>query len=367
MKPCVRWSFLLDDEIWSIYCQSMLFCFRKGLRKMKLHVDLKERGYDIVMERGVLKRLAQMIDVERKVLLVSDSKVPAQWVDLVKSQCPHCYVKIVPAGEASKSFAVWEELLSYMLENRFLRSDLVIALGGGVVGDLAGFAAACYMRGIDFVNIPTTTLAQIDSSIGGKTAINAGGVKNNIGAFYQPRKVLIDFDTLSTLPRRHYLNGLVEALKAGLIYDPALFSLFENGDIDEHLEEIIYRSLCMKKDVVEQDERESGLRKILNFGHTIGHAIEGYYHMEEYLHGECVAMGMLYFIEDDELRERTAAILRRMGVPSDAPYEKEDVYRRLSADKKALHEGISVVTVKTLGKAEIKTLSYDEIKAKLKG
>ncbi len=263
---------------------------------MKLHVDLKERGYDIVMERGVLHRLAQEVDLNRNVLLVSDSKVPVQWIDAVKEQCPHCVVKIVPSGEESKSFAVWEELLSCMLEHHFLRSDLVIALGGGVVGDLAGFAAACYMRGIDFVNIPTTTLAQIDSSIGGKTAINAGGIKNNIGAFYQPIKVLIDFDTLSTLPRRHYVNGLVEALKAGLIYDPQLFALFENGNIDDDLEKIIYRSLCMKKDVVEKDERESGLRKILNFGHTIGHAIEGYYHMEEYLHGECVAMGMLYFM-----------------------------------------------------------------------
>lgn len=334
---------------------------------MKLHVDLKERGYDIVMERGVLHRLAQEVDLNRNVLLVSDSKVPAQWIDAVKEQCPHCVVKIVPSGEESKSFAVWEELLSCMLEHHFLRSDLVIALGGGVVGDLAGFAAACYMRGIDFVNIPTTTLAQIDSSIGGKTAINAGGIKNNIGAFYQPIKVLIDFDTLSTLPRRHYVNGLVEALKAGLIYDPQLFALFENGNIDDDLEKIIYRSLCMKKDVVEKDERESGLRKILNFGHTIGHAIEGYYHMEEYLHGECVAMGMLYFIEDDELRERTIRVLKQLNVPIDAPYDKEDVYQRLLADKKAGHDGITVVKVKTLGTAELETISYEEIKEMLKG
>ena len=241
-----------------------------------------------------------------------------------------------------------------------MRTDLVIALGGGVVGDLAGFAAACYMRGIDFVNIPTTTLAQIDSSIGGKTAINAGGVKNNIGAFWQPRKVLIDLDVLSTLPRRHYINGLAEALKAGLIYDPQLYALFEQENIDDHLEEIIYRSLCMKKDVVEKDEKETGLRKILNFGHTIGHAIEGYYHMEEYLHGECVAMGMLYFIEDDALRQRTIRILERLGLPTDAPYDAEAIYEKLLADKKAGHGHITVVKVKTLGKAELEDMSFVE-------
>lgn len=334
---------------------------------MKLHVNLKERGYDIVLQRGILHQIAEEIDVDRNVLLVSDTNVPAKWIDIVQQQCPHCVVKIVNSGEESKSFAVWEDLLTCMLQHHFLRSDLVIALGGGVVGDLAGFAAACYMRGIDFVNIPTTTLAQIDSSIGGKTAINAGGIKNNIGAFYQPKKVLIDFDVLSTLPHRHYINGLIEALKAGLIYDPALFALFETNDIDAHLEEIIYRSLCMKKDVVEQDEKETGLRKILNFGHTIGHAIESYYHLEEYLHGECVGMGMLYFINDPQLKQRTIAVLKKMGAPIDAPYDKEEVYQRLLADKKATHDGITIVEVNTLGKADLKKISYEEIKEKLRG
>ena len=223
------------------------------------------------------------------------------------------------------------------------------------------------MRGIDFVNIPTTTLSQIDSSIGGKTAINAGGVKNNVGAFWQPRKVLIDLDVLATLPRRHYINGLAEALKAGLIYDPQLFALFEQQDIDAHLEEIIYRSLCMKKAVVEQDEKESGLCKILYFGHTIGHAIEVYYHMEEFLHGECVAMGMLYFIEDDELKARTIRILKRLGLPTDAPYDKEAVYEKLRSDKKAAHDSITVVKVRTLGQAELEEMSFAEVKQRLKG
>ena len=150
--------------------QLMLFCLERGYLKMKLHVDLKERGYDIVLERGVLNRIAEEIDVGRRILLVSDSGVPAKWVELVRAQCPDCVVKIVRSGEEAKSFPVWEELLLCMKEHHFVRKDLVIALGGGVVGDLAGFAAACYMRGIDFVNIPTTTLSQIDSSIGGKTA-----------------------------------------------------------------------------------------------------------------------------------------------------------------------------------------------------
>ena len=152
-----------------------------------------------------------------------------------------------------------------------------------------------------------------------------------------------------------------------MIYDPQLFALFEQQDIDAHLEEIIYRSLCMKKAVVEQDEKESGLRKILNFGHTIGHAIEGYYHMEEFLHGECVAMGMLYFIEDDELKARTIRILKRLGLPTDAPYDKEAVYEKLRSDKKAAHDSITVVKVRTLGQAELEEMSFAEVKQRLKG
>uniref|UniRef100_UPI0026E9A592 3-dehydroquinate synthase n=1 Tax=Fusobacterium ulcerans TaxID=861 RepID=UPI0026E9A592 len=239
-------------------------------------------------------------------------------------------------------------------------------LGGGVIGDLGGFAAASYMRGIDFINIPTTTLSQIDSSIGGKTAINLGDTKNIIGAFYQPKGVFIDLEVLKTLPGRHYYNGLVEALKAGLIYDKELFEIFENKNINDNLQEIIYRALLVKKDVVEKDEKEENLRKILNFGHTVGHGIEGVFHLKDVLHGEGVAMGMLPMIEDEGLRERTKKILKKMNINTDIEYDREKVFELMLKDKKADQDKITLVKVKELGKAELVKVPIEECKNYLK-
>lgn len=230
--------------------------------------------------------------------------MPEEHVRTVMEQCANATVMTVQHGEGAKSFPVFEDVCRKLLALKFGRRDLLIAVGGGVVGDLGGFAAACYMRGIRFVNMPTTSLSQIDSSIGGKTAINLDGVKNSIGAFYQPELVVADPDVLSTLPRRHLNNGLVEAVKAGLIGDAALFSLFEETDVYSRIDEIIYRSLCVKKRVVEQDEKETGLRKTLNFGHTIGHGVESVYGLSGLLHGESVAVGMLPMIGNSALRER---------------------------------------------------------------
>lgn len=206
--------------------------------------------------------------------ILTDSGVPEQYAKTVLAQCPNGMVYTVPQGEASKSLKVYGQVLQAMLEFNMTRKDLLVAVGGGVVGDLGGFCAASYMRGIDFVNCPTTTLSQIDSSIGGKTAIDLGETKNIVGAFWQPKVVLVDFDALATLPRRHFVNGLAEAIKAGLIADPELFALFECEHPEENIERIIYRSLRVKKNVVENDEHEQGQRACLNFGHTIGHGIE---------------------------------------------------------------------------------------------
>ena len=253
------------------------------------------------------------------------------------------------------------------MEQQFSRKDCIIAIGGGVVGDLSGYVAASYMRGIDFIQIPTTTLSQIDSSIGGKVAINLDEVKNIIGAFYQPKIVIIDPDTLQTLPKRHYINGLIEALKEGLIYDESLFNLFEAGDIYKDLDQIIEKALYVKKDVVEKDEKEQHLRKILNFGHTIGHAIESYYHLSEYLHGECVAFGMLYFIEKEDIKKRVLAIYDKLGIKASAPYDPDTVYGLLCNDKKAAHGSVSIVKVKEIGKAEIQDMKLEEVRVLLKG
>ena len=239
----------------------------------KLTMNLGERSYDIIVKSGSLENLYQFARLDRRVAVVTDSGVPAQYAQMVADQCKDATIITVPQGEASKSFKILETVLRQMLDFGMGRGDLVVAVGGGVVGDLAGFAASIYMRGIDFINCPTTTLSMIDSSIGGKTAVDLGDTKNIVGAFWQPKLVIVDPDTLSTLPRRHFINGLAEAVKAGLLADPELFSIFEKEDVDDRIGDIICRSLRFKKSIVEQDETEQGMRKALNFGHTIGHGI----------------------------------------------------------------------------------------------
>lgn len=328
---------------------------------MKLHMNLGENSYDIYLERGILHKLQDYVDLQRKVCIITDNGVPSIYAETVKQQCKEGYIYTVVSGEESKSLQVFEQICTFMLAHNFSRKDCVIAVGGGVCGDLSGYVAASYMRGIDFIQIPTTSLSQIDSSIGGKVAINLSKVKNIIGAFYQPCAVFIDPNTLETLPQRHFYNGLVEALKAGLIYDETLFSLFENGNIQANLEEIIYRSLCVKKDVVEKDPKEQGLRKILNFGHTIGHAIESYYHLDTYLHGECVAMGMLYFLDNETLKQRVQAIYQNLHIPETPNFDSDKVFQYLTKDKKASGKSITIVKVAEIGKAELEEVTLDSL------
>lgn len=328
---------------------------------MKLTMRTQSDVYDIILDRGCINSISSYIDLDRRVFILTDQNIPNRWIDIVKDQCPVSMVYRVPGGEDSKSMAVFEEVLTACLDFHMSRKDLIIALGGGVIGDLSGFVAASYMRGIDYMSIPTSTLSQIDSSIGGKTAINLGKVKNIVGAFYHPKLVLIDFDTLSTLPERQKVNGLVEAIKAGLIRDPKLFELFEKDDYNMHMEEIIYRSLCMKRDVVQQDEKENGLRKLLNFGHTIGHGIESYYNLETYLHGEAVMMGMFYFITSGELKERLKNICLRMGLPITDDFDIQKVYELTTMDKKASGNTISTVWVDEPGHSYIKELPMEDL------
>ncbi|NCC07554.1 MAG: 3-dehydroquinate synthase [Clostridia bacterium] len=316
---------------------------------MKLTMRLKESRYDIIIKNGGLGRVNQLINLNRKVLIVTDDGVPAEYAERVKAQCDEGIIFTVAQGEGSKSIDVFAKLLGAMLENGFSRRDAVIAVGGGVVGDLAGFAAASYMRGIDFINCPTTTLAQIDSSIGGKTAVNLNGTKNIVGAFYQPKLVVIDPETLKTLSARHFAEGLAEAVKAGLIADAELFEMFENDDINEKLEEIIYRSLVVKKNVVEHDEKEIGERACLNFGHTIGHAIESYEKLGGLCHGECVALGMLPMTQNASLRRRMRTVYKKLGLPCSVKYDGDAIFDILKHDKKAAGGEITIVTVKQLG------------------
>ncbi|MEG2165182.1 MAG: 3-dehydroquinate synthase [Ruthenibacterium sp.] len=333
---------------------------------MKLTMRLNERSYDIIVKSGALRRVSQLVNLNRKVLVVTDSGVPKAYAETVLQQCGEGFLAVVPQGEASKSIACFESLSQQLLEHHFGRNDAVIAVGGGVVGDLAGFVAASYMRGIAFINCPTTTLAQVDSSIGGKVAVNLCDTKNVVGAFYQPSLVVADIATLKTLTPRHFAAGLAEAVKSGLLADEDLFTLFEEGEIHENLEEIIYRSLVVKKNIVEQDERETGLRAVLNFGHTLGHAVESYCHLGGLYHGECVALGMLPMIETPTLRRRTRAVYQKLGLPCSVKYDGDAIFELITHDKKASGNTITLVKVKKAGECRLETVPLASLRAIVK-
>ncbi len=333
---------------------------------MLIPVKTAMGGYDIWLERGALSRVGEFMNLNRRVLVVTDSGVPAVYAQTVAAQCAEATVVTVPEGEASKCSDRFLGLLGVLTQNAFTRTDCVVAVGGGVVGDLAGFAAACYMRGIDFYNIPTTLLSQVDSSIGGKTAIDFGGYKNIVGAFWPPRAVLIDPDTLTTLPARQLANGLAEAVKMALTHDPELFAIFERGEQMQCLDTVIERSLLVKKNVVEQDEREGGLRRVLNFGHTLAHAMESAEDMTHYYHGECVAIGMLPMCSS-EVRARLKPVLERLGLPTKVSGDLDRILEALTHDKKADGKDIAVVTVPQVGTFDIQKLPLDAVIQQVKG
>ena len=334
---------------------------------MQMKIDLADRSYNIVIEKTCIDRAGELLDLDRKCLLVTDEGVPAEYVNTVASQCREPLIITVPSGEGSKSMAVLERLLLAMLDAGFTRSDCAAAVSGGMAGDLAGFAAATYMRGIDFYNIPTTLLSQADSSIGGKTAVNLGGVKNIAGAFWQPKGVLIDPGLLRTLPERHKAAGLAEIIKAGLIGDAGLFSYIRDcrsggGCLDGmDIMKILEAALTVKQKVIEEDERENGLRRILNFGHTIGHGIES---VTGLLHGECVALGMIPMCSP-EVRQMLIPVLERAGLPTSADCDPEAVFEAVIHDKKMKDGGIKAVFVREPGSAVVETAAPEELRSRI--
>ncbi len=327
---------------------------------MIIPVRLHKHSYPIRIERGALQKAGECFRLDRKVLILTDEGVPPEYAEAVAKQCGEPHILTVPQGEGSKSFPVLETVLEKMLDSGFNRGDCVVSVGGGVITDLGGFAASVYMRGIDCYGVPTTVLADVDASVGGKTAVNFRGVKNIVGAFYQPKAVLIDPETLKTLPKRQVRNGLAEALKMAVTLDGELFGQFEKGSPDPDLEEIIIRSVLLKRNIVEQDEKESDLRRVLNFGHTIGHGIESAA-KGELLHGESVALGMIPMCSEP-LRSRLKAILDRMGFQTEIDLDPEEVYAAVIHDKKSRFDGIGVVRCDSPGSFTIGTVAYEELK-----
>ena len=326
---------------------------------MILNVKISNSPYDIIIEKGSLNKVNHYIDIKQKVLILTDSGIPSTYVKTVQNQMEHSFLYTIEQGEHSKNFANFQKILTFMIENNFTRTDCVIALGGGVVGDLGGFVAASYMRGIDFYNIPTTLLAQVDSSIGGKTAIDHLGVKNIIGAFYQPKKVIIDVEVLKTLDKRILYSGLVEALKMATTFNEELFNLIANSkSLEDDVEKFIIEALKIKKMVVENDPKEKGLRKVLNFGHTIGHAIESLSQGRLY-HGECVGIGMLY-VCSKEVKAKIQCILEKYHLPTSVSFQKDELIHYIYHDKKVSGKKISIIYVDKIGHYIIKTILSDD-------
>ena len=327
---------------------------------MVISVSLGTQSYPIILDSGVLSHAGEHLDLARRVLVVTDSGVPEEYAETVAGACRQARICTVPAGESSKNMGSYQQLLGEMLALGMGRGDCVVAVGGGMVGDLAGFAAATYQRGMAFCQVPASLLAAVDSSVGGKTAVNLPGGKNQVGAFHQPRAVLIDTDTLRSLSRRQMAAGLAESVKMAMTCDAALLELIESSsDLTADLPEIIARSLSIKARVVEQDPTEQGLRRVLNFGHTIGHAVESCAG-GKLLHGECVAMGMLPMC-GPALRPRLTNILRKCGLPTGCGFTPRQLLPYLLHDKKAFSDGISVVMVDEPGSFRMEKQAPEEI------
>ena len=328
---------------------------------MIIPVNLGTDSYDIVLERGCIRRAGELLRLDRKVLVVTDDGVPEAYAQTVADQCGEARIETLPQGEENKNFAGFERLLRAMLDFSMTRKDCVAAVGGGVIGDMAGFAAACYMRGIDFYNIPTTVLSQVDSSIGGKTAIDLDGIKNIVGAFYQPKRVLIDPEVLETLPDRQVANGMAEAVKMAVCFDAEGFALAEGYRIGDRPDRLIENALRIKKRVVEEDVKEQGLRRALNFGHTLGHGIESLHAENGLYHGECVALGMLPMCSD-AVRPRLKTVLERLGLPTVCGADPGRVMAAVIHDKKADHGKIMAVVCEEAGSCRIMPMTPEELR-----
>ncbi|MBP5288606.1 MAG: 3-dehydroquinate synthase [Clostridia bacterium] len=332
---------------------------------MILNVQTASGPYPVYLERGALFSLGEKANLARRALVVRDDGVPVAYAKAVAASCKDPVIVTLPQGEGTKNLESFGSLLTVMAQKGFTRTDCVIAVGGGVVGDLAGFVAASYMRGVDFYNVPTTLLSQVDSSIGGKVAVDLLGYKNLVGAFYPPKAVFIDPDTLKTLDERQFACGMAEAVKTALIRDAALFDLIEQNTPAEVIDRIIEGSLMVKKAVVEADEKEGGERKLLNFGHTLAHAIESESAFG-LLHGECVALGMIPFCSPS-VRARLIPLLEKLGLPTSLDWDPEAILSAMRRDKKKQGDTITVVRVDEIGKGKLVHLPFMELESVVRG
>ena len=337
--------------------------------------------YDILIDKCILDNAGKFIKEIKpkgKCAVITDDNVDKYYGERVMKSLKNAGIEAVkfvfPHGEFSKNHSTLLNIYDFLADNGFTRSDYIAALGGGVVGDTAGYAAATYMRGIDFVQIPTTVVSQSDSSVGGKTAVDIRAGKNLVGAFHQPRLVICDTGTLSTLTPEFFADGMAEVIKHGMIKSAELFELLSTKDIKENLVDIMKRNVTIKGKVVENDEREKGERMLLNFGHTLGHALEKYYNFTGLTHGYAVAIGMSTFTHIAErigmckagVAEKLDALLTKCGLPTTDPAPMDELFKISLGDKKHLADTMNIVICSDIGKSEVVKMSVDEYEKFLK-
>lgn len=346
------------------------------MKKMEIVKVSASKEYNVHIGSGFLDNVGEMLATIKKpcrAVIVSDDTVFSLYGERVKKSLANNGYSVCEFvfshGEESKSLENFGKIQEFCAENSITRTDLFVALGGGVTGDLTGFAASAYLRGVDFVQIPTTVLSMVDSSVGGKTAVNLKAGKNLCGAFYQPIAVYADCETLNTLPKETFNEGCAEVIKYGMILDGEFLTFLKNNDIRENIEYVIKRCVEIKRDVVDRDEFENGERKLLNFGHTIGHAIEKCSHLT-ISHGNAVAIGMVIAtrgaykmgLVNEDFTEMLVEILKANNLPISCDFTAEELYKISLSDKKRSLDTISLVIPEKYGLCKIEKISVDKLK-----
>lgn len=335
------------------------------------------KDYNIYIGSDLLKNCGEMIKNEVKGIssfaaVITDDIVDGLYSDTVIKSLNDAGFKTIkyvfPHGEESKSLEVYSEIINFLAENHLTRTDILISLGGGIPGDMGGFAAATYLRGIKFIQIPTTLLSAVDSSVGGKTAVNLTVGKNLVGAFYQPDMVICDYDALNTLPSEIFADGCAEVIKYGVIMDKDFFDFLNNNSIKDNIEYVITRCVQLKRDIVDSDEKETGIRAILNFGHTVGHAIEINSNFE-ISHGSAVAIGMIIAAKGayksgfcaSDISEEIKSVLIKNNLPVSCPFGSKELYDVSCSDKKRTGDSIKLIIPEEMGKCVIKKIPLSSL------
>lgn len=328
-----------------------------------INIDIrsKHRDYTIYIKNNAIDHIDHFLDINQHYVIITDDQIPTIYLDKIMNAIPQTLLIKIASGETSKSLSTYQMILSFLQTKNITKETCLIALGGGVVGDITGFVASTYLRGIDYIQIPTTLLAQVDASVGGKTGINFEKNKNVIGSIYPPKYVIIDPQTLNTLSNRHFNNGIAEVIKYGLISSKKMIETLEKPNVIYHITDLIAQSIEIKKKLIEQDEYDQNMRRYLNFGHTLGHAYESYYQFNKYLHGEAIAIGMLPMIMNQNLKMRITKLLDKYQLPTNDSVPIESLLFHIEKDKKRIGETYHIITIDTIGKPSIKEATIKQI------